>query len=212
MSDSSVRSNRRRHLSANPTTVTAPTRIRPIAVGDLDDAQRDALGRLAGRPRLDNIFATFIRHPRLFRPYAELGWYLLEDSTLPARWREVAILRVAARTGSGYELAQHRRIAARAGLDDAVIDGVINLSAVPVGLDATEGLILAAVDELVARSTTSDPTWAGLAAHLDEQQLMDLVFTIGAYCMIAFALNSFGVEVDERLRAPAPTPTERAPE
>lgn len=173
-----------------------------MAVVDLDDDQRAALGRLGDRDRLDNIFATFIRHPRMFRPYAEFGWYLLEDSTLDPRHRELAILRVAARTSSAYEAAQHRRIALRAGLTTDEVDLVAEIAA-PLdardGFDELDRSIVVAADELLAGHVVGDDTWSTLASFLDERQLIDLVFTIGAYCMIAFALNSFGVAIDDRL-------------
>ena len=47
--------------------------------------------------------------------------------------------------------------------------------------------------------TVSDATWAALAAELDEQQLMDVVFTVGAYDLVAMAFRSFGVELDDDL-------------
>ena len=46
----------------------------------------------------------------------------------------------------------------------------------------------------------SDATWKALAAELDEQQLMDLVFTVGAYEILALAFRSFGVELDDDLK------------
>ena len=45
----------------------------------------------------------------------------------------------------------------------------------------------------------SDATWQTLATEFDDQQLMDLVFTVGAYEMLAMAFRSFGVELDEDL-------------
>ena len=39
-----------------------------------------------------------------------------------------------------------------------------------------------------------------LAETLDEHQLMDLVFTVGAYDLLAMAFRSFGVQLDEDLR------------
>ena len=47
----------------------------------------------------------------------------------------------------------------------------------------------------------SDGTWQVLAGELDEQQLMDLVFTVGAYDLLAMAFRSFGVELDADLAA-----------
>ena len=60
--------------------------------------------------------------------------------------------------------------------------------------------MLTAVDELIGRAIISDSTWAVLAGELDDQQLMDLVFTVGAYEVLAMAFRSFGVELDADLR------------
>ncbi len=57
-----------------------------------------------------------------------------------------------------------------------------------------------AVDELVGEGAIADATWTTLAAELDEQQLMDLVFTVGAYEVLAMALRSFDVELDDDLK------------
>jgi hypothetical protein len=59
--------------------------------------------------------------------------------------------------------------------------------------------MLRAVDELVAGAFIHDDTWAALAAELDLEQLMDLVFTVGAYEVLAMALKSFGIQLDEDL-------------
>jgi len=56
-----------------------------------------------------------------------------------------------------------------------------------------------AVDELIGDATITDATWQALARELDEQQLMDLVFTVGAYDVLAMAFRSFGVELDADL-------------
>ena len=45
----------------------------------------------------------------------------------------------------------------------------------------------------------TDETWAALAAELEEQQLRDLVFTVGAYDLLAMAFRSFGIELDDDL-------------
>jgi len=61
--------------------------------------------------------------------------------------------------------------------------------------------MLRAVDELVGDAKVADETWAVLAAALDEQQLMDLVFTVGAYDLLAMAMRSFAVELDADLQS-----------
>jgi alkylhydroperoxidase family enzyme len=59
-----------------------------------------------------------------------------------------------------------------------------------------ERALLRAADELVGVATISDATWDMLAGELSEHQLMDLVFTIGAYEMVAMTFHAFGVEPD----------------
>ena len=76
----------------------------------------------------------------------------------------------------------------------------------PQGPDAAgwsplDQAMLRAVDELIgAGHGCPMPTWEALAAELDDQQLMDLVFTVGAYEILALAFRSFGIELDEDLR------------
>jgi len=62
--------------------------------------------------------------------------------------------------------------------------------------------LLRAVDQLCERTQIDDETWAALASRFDRRQLMDLVFTIGHYVMLAMALSAFGVEVEEAFRSP----------
>ena len=72
------------------------------------------------------------------------------------------------------------------------------------GPDATgwspdDAALVRAVDELVDDAMITDATWAALSETMDEHQLMDLVFTVGAYDLLAMAFRSFGVELDEDL-------------
>jgi len=80
----------------------------------------------------------------------------------------------------------------QAGLSDRDIDAV--QSGKPN--DEFDRAVLGAVDELDEKSNVSDQIWAVLSEQLDEQQRMDLIFTIGGYTALAMALNTFGVEVE----------------
>ena len=67
------------------------------------------------------------------------------------------------------------------------------------GWEQTDAAMLRAVDELITDAMITDATWADLAETFDEQQLMDLVFTVGAYEVLAMAFRTFGVQLDEDL-------------
>ena len=45
----------------------------------------------------------------------------------------------------------------------------------------------------------ADETWKQLAERFGIEQMMDLVFTIGQYNLVSWALNSFGVPLDDYL-------------
>ena len=63
-----------------------------------------------------------------------------------------------------------------------------------------EAALLGAADELVRTGRVADPTWGTLAAHFDTRQVMDVVFTVGAYDLLAMALRTFEIELDDDLR------------
>mgnify|MGYP003387869500 FL=1 len=53
-----------------------------------------------------------------------------------------------------------------------------------------------AADELVRDSTMSDASWAALSARLDQKQMMEVVFLVGCYAVMAMLTKSFGMELE----------------
>jgi alkylhydroperoxidase family enzyme len=152
-----------------------------------------------GRPKGLNVLGLFAHHPALARAYNTFNGHLLFATTLTPRQRELVVLRVAARRDAAYEWKQHAVLAGDAEITPAEVE------AVRAGPDAgewtpLERALLRAADELVADAKVTDDTWAVLAADLDPQQLMDLVFTVGAYDLLAMAFRSFGIPLDDDLR------------
>jgi 4-carboxymuconolactone decarboxylase len=153
----------------------------------------------------NNIFSTLARHEDLFRAWLRLGGYLLGGGVLPARERELLILRTGYNCGSGYEWGQHVRIAEALGIERGEILRVAEGPDAP-GTSPADALLLRAADELHEQSKISDATWAGLAAAYDERGLIEITMLVGHYHMVAFALNSLEVELDEGLEGlPAPS-------
>ena len=150
------------------------------------------------RPKGLNALGTLAQHPELTTAYHTFNGHILFGSTLTTRQRELLVLRVATLRRSDYEWAQHAVLAADAGIS---ADEVARVAAGPdaAGWSPFEAALLRAVDELVADAEVSDATWATLADDLDTEQLMDLVFTVGAYEILAMAFKSFGVELDADL-------------
>ena len=158
------------------------------------------LKRPANAPRGLNVLGTLAQHPTLMQAYHAFNGHILYTNSLDARQRELLILRVAARRGAEYEWRQHVHIARDLGFTDADIERIAE-GPHAAGWSPLDAAMLRAVDELVADAEISDGTWAVLAGELDRHQLMDLVFTVGAYDLLAMAFKSFGVELDDDLPA-----------
>jgi len=90
-------------------------------------------------------------------------------------------------------------LAGDAGINETELESVRSGPTDP-NWSAFEAALLTAADELVRDARVSDGTWATLAGELDTQQLMDVVFTVGAYDLLAMAFRTFDVDLDDDLK------------
>lgn len=177
-------------------------RIPPVSLADADPETRALLDSLSTFRDDDvsvlNVFGTLAQHPKLIKRWLVFANHVLLKSTISGRDRELAILRAGWRCHAPYEWGQHVVIGRREGITD---EEIARIGAGPdaPGWSEHDAAILRAVDELHDTSTISDATWATLTETYDQQQCMDLVFAIGQYHLVSFALNAFGVERDDGL-------------
>lgn len=155
--------------------------------------------RESGGKRVASAFAVLAHHPDLTRAFLSFNRHVLYENTLGERLLEILVLRVALLRGSAYEWAEHAAVARELGLSDEQIQAVA-VGPDAQGLSTTESLLLRAVDELRYDSNFSADTWNELKEHFDTRQIMDLLFTVGAYDTLAVAFNCFGLEVDQDLQ------------
>jgi AhpD family alkylhydroperoxidase len=165
-----------------------PERWSPELRATLDATHRDGPGR-------ENLFGVFAHHPLLAGAWLNLAQTLTHHGTLPARTRELALLRVAFRLDCAYIRDRHAAHAATAGLDAPEIRAALRpLEAHPW---APEDLaVLRAADELVDRTDLSDPVWAALSARLVHRQMVELLVLVGqcmTVCLLLKTLRTPGV-------------------
>jgi 4-carboxymuconolactone decarboxylase len=143
-----------------------------------------------------NIFTTLVRAPGLFRRWIPFGAKLLAGK-LPARDRELLILRTAWNCRSAYEWGQHVPISRHAGLSPDEIDCIAGGS---VGdWPERDAVLVRAADELHEDACIAEDTWQSLAARFDIAQLIELPMLVGHYHLVAMTLNSLGVPLDAGL-------------
>jgi alkylhydroperoxidase family enzyme len=151
------------------------------------------------RPKGLNVLGTLAHHTDLATAYHTFNGHLLFATSLTTRQRELLILRVGHIRDAAYEWAQHVVIAGDVGISPEEIEQV-KAGPGADGWTPFEAALLTAVDELVADARIGDATYATLAAELDTKQLMDVVFTVGAYDVLAMAMRTFDVELDDDLK------------
>ena len=180
-------------------------RIQPVQDDEATDEQREILAAasVSGRPPL-NVQRTTAQYPDLARARQAFSSHIMRETSLPPRERELLILRTGWNCQSEYEFAQHARYGRSVGLSDEEIRRV---AAGPDadGWDPFEASLLRAADELHDDAFISDATWDALARRYSVQQLMDAVFTVGAYHIVSMALNSFGVQFEPETTDRFPT-------
>lgn len=166
-------------------------RLAPTTGEDWDDETRellDSLGHL-------NLFETLAHHSKLLKRWLVFANHVLAKSTLPARERELAILRTGWRCGSEYEFGQHTVIGATVGITAEEVARLTEDS-----LDCwseADAELMTATDELVDDHMLSEASWVALNGRWDTQQVLDLIFTVGQYVLVSSVLRSLGVELDD---------------
>ncbi len=185
-----------------PTGARAP-RVSPVAQAQWTDKQKEVVAKLAPGGKADNLFATLLHVPEIIEGVMPFTNYLLTQSTLTPRQRDLLILRTAWLCGSQPLWATHATRARTAGFSTDDLERVAK-GPDAAGWEAFEKTVLQAADELFRNSKLNDATYAALAAQYDLEHMMDAVETVGHFLFLGQLANSLGVQPDPGL-------TERLP-
>jgi len=178
--------------------LTVP-RLLPVAIGSESAEQRRLLEPLEPKFAALNIVRTMLHHPKFVEAYLPFSVYVLRNSTLPARDREMLILRTGWLTQSQYEFSGHIRLAKEDGLTDDDVER-IKIGPDAKGLDPFDAALLRAADELHVNCFISDDVWVVLRTRYNESQLIDVVMTVGKYRMTCCLLNTAGVALEPHMK------------
>lgn len=174
-----------------------PTSPRIAPVQHIDDELAAILSMGVNAPDGTplNIFGTIAHHPRLLKRFMTFAGLFLNKGLLPAREREIVILRVGWNCQSVYEFGQHTIIGVRVGLSLEEVTALTREVEAGQWSDKDSHLIKMA-DELCVDNCVSDTTWQALAQSWNEAELVELVMVAGVYRLVSGFLNTMGVELD----------------
>lgn len=180
-------------------TVAGGPRYAPLKLEEVSpegqeqvDAIRTAFNIPPERPFPDVSLIT-LRHPGMFKAQMVLGIELAAKGTIPARERELAVLRLALLARAPFEWCEHVDIGKAFGITPEEIERVVAGSAAP-GWTEHEAALLRAVEEMVGDHCMSDETWSTLAQTYSEQQMLEVPMLVGAYLMTAIQQNSLKIQ------------------
>ena len=143
-----------------------------------------------------HIFRMVGHADTAFRAWLTLGGTLLTQLALDPVLRELAILQIAATSGSDYERVQHEGVAAGVGTSAEAIRAVVEQRLDdPALADSVD--VLRVVDELVRTHTTSEAGMRTLHDRLGNQQTMELLLVVGYYLGVALMAAAVDLDPDE---------------
>ena len=128
------------------------------------------------------------------RKYWEYTGHFVRNATIPARHRELLILRTAWLSRGDYIWGRHDVIGKEAGLTAEEIRRVTAGPDAPEW-EGFERALLRAADELHASRFISESTWEALAAGYTDEELREVVLIVGNYTQLAMFQNALGAQL-----------------
>jgi alkylhydroperoxidase family enzyme len=175
--------------------------------GDRDPVKEP--GTATGTP--GDYWTTFALVPDLLKNAREsLGMLLQPGRKLPAKLRELAIIRTGIVGDSRFEYSQHLKVARMVGGAEDKL-AAIKSWATSDKFSPAERAVMLATDELVGRNLVEDETFAALKQHLSDEQIMELFYVIALWRMHGMIVRALHLEFDGDTTArmkeiPAPAP------
>jgi alkylhydroperoxidase family enzyme len=146
-----------------------------------------------------DYWTTLALVPDIFKLSTEIVWALLTPGRkLEPGLRELAILRTAIVGDCRFEYSQHVKVAQMpemGGLSGEKVASVKNW-ATSAKYTAAERAVMAATDELIGRNMIEDATFAELKRHLNDEQIVELIYVITQYRAHGMMLRALHLEFD----------------
>ncbi len=181
-----------------------PARLPQVREEDFTDETRAFFGQWTGGVFKDAdtnpVLRTFAHHPALANAFSQLNVHVLSASTLPVKERQIAIMRTAWITKATYMWLSHLNTSRLYGLSDEMY-GPLQRGADDPYFTEFERTVIRATEDLVRDHEVSDANWQALRAEWNERQMLDFLFTVGCYVMIAGVMRSTGAERQDDLLA-----------
>jgi 4-carboxymuconolactone decarboxylase len=168
-------------------------RIAPVEPGtrpELAELERQILKE---RGRISTLYRVLLNSAPLVQGWEAMFTAIRNRASLPARLRELAILRIAMLNGAPYEFDAHVPHAQKAGVPDDAI-AALRTGTVSGVLAPLDRLVLELTDAMTRDIEVPDALFERVREHFDAEKLVELVATIAAYNMVSRFLVALRIE------------------
>ena len=186
-------------------------RLSPIDREHLSPAQQELVETIEQGPRgkarpgigLIGPFGVWLRAPGIGRAAQGLGGAVrFGTSCLPENVKEVAICTVGAHYRSKFEFSAHRNLAITAGVAEGPLDQLANGD--DPEFSGSELIAHAIASQMLNQHGILDETYNHGVDVFSEEGIVELVTTVGYYCLISLTLNSFQIPLEDGMVDPFP--------
>ena len=143
-----------------------------------------------------NIFRMMAHAEANMIPAMRLGNSILHKQKLTAVNRELLILHVAQLEGGAYEWRQHVPIAHGVGVTQHQIDGLERGNYDDDAFNEAERTLLAFSKQVVENVRVPEPVFAETRRHFGGQEIVETIFAIGFYMMMARLTEATETDLD----------------
>ncbi len=139
--------------------------------------------------------------PELARRSRPLFNYVRNESTVPQKLRELAMLLTARAMDCPYIWHAHVGLGREAGLSDALVNALRDRQTLPA-VPTEEAAVIDYATELFQSRRVAPATFQAVLEILGSQGLVELTTLLGFYTMLAFNANAVELELPEHLTEP----------
>jgi 4-carboxymuconolactone decarboxylase len=132
--------------------------------------------------------------PETYRRWVHLHEYLHNESSLPKKIQELAMLVSAREMDSQHIWDIHGGLGRSAGLSDAIVDALRDRKEL-TGLAPDEAAVVNYGRELFRTHHVSRGAFQAALEQFGRQGLVELTLFMGDYCLLAFLVNAFDTDL-----------------
>jgi 4-carboxymuconolactone decarboxylase len=168
----------------------AQERMPPIPADKMSETQKKVVADVVSGPRgrLSPPFVPVLRSPELLARLQKVGEYLIYHNSLDPRIFELCVMMLARQWTQQFEWRHHYPLALKAGIGQDTLDAIAE-GRRPAALAQDEAIAYDFVSEVLANKSVSDATYARFLGRFGEQNVTDLIGTMGFYTSIAMVAN-----------------------